>query len=55
MEADEIADLIARVIRNELDDCERAIKNNDSRRALSELDDGITKLKRAVRELRNFD
>jgi hypothetical protein len=37
---------IKRVIRNELDDCERAIKAKDESRALSELDDAVRKLKR---------
>jgi hypothetical protein len=42
---------IRRVIRNELDDCERAIKNKDDSRALNELDDAIRKLKRLASQL----
>jgi hypothetical protein len=42
---------IRRVIRNELDDCERAIKNEDEKRALDELDDAIRKLKRIANQL----
>jgi hypothetical protein len=41
-----IAEEIRRVIRQELDDCERALKNNDIRTALSELDDAVRKLRR---------
>jgi len=37
---------ITRIIRGDLDDVERNIKNNDSRRALSDLDSAVTKLKR---------
>lgn len=46
-----VAAEIRRVIRNELDDCERAIKNKDERRALDELDDGVRKLKRIAAQL----
>jgi|HubBroStandDraft_6_1064221.scaffolds.fasta_scaffold7487860_1 hypothetical protein len=46
-----VAAEIGRVIRNELDDCERAIKNNDEKRALDELDDAIRKLKRIASQL----
>jgi hypothetical protein len=46
-----VASEIRRVIRNELDDCERAIKNNDESRALNELDDAIRKLKRIANRL----
>jgi hypothetical protein len=46
-----IAAEIRRVIRNELDDCERAIKNNDEKRALDELDDAVRKLKRIAGQL----
>jgi hypothetical protein len=42
---------IRRVIRNELDDCERAIKSDDDKRALNELDDAIRKLKRIANQL----
>lgn len=52
MEKAEAAEAIRRVLRNELDDCERAIKANDDRRALSELDDAMTKLKRIMNALR---
>lgn len=51
MEKSVAADLIRRLLRNELDDCERAIKHDDKRRALSELDDAMTKLKRLASSL----
>lgn len=51
MDKSEIADTIRRIIRNELDDCERAIKNSDNHRALRELDDAVTKLKRMVNQI----
>lgn len=51
MDKDEIAYAIRRVINGELDDAERAIKKNDSRRALNEIDDAITKLKRLINSL----
>ena len=54
MSVSNIVSVIEGVIRNELDDCERAIKRNDSRRALSELDDAIRKLKRISYDLRNL-
>jgi hypothetical protein len=47
-----IAEGIKRVIRNELDDCERAIRGKDDDRALRELDDAVTKLKRLADQLR---
>jgi hypothetical protein len=37
---------LQRVLRNELDDCERALRNDDVDRARRELDDAITKIKR---------
>lgn len=40
-----------RVIRNELDDCERAIKNEDLDRARRELDDAVRKIKRLMNSL----
>jgi hypothetical protein len=46
MEKNEISYAIRRLLRRELDDCERAIKNDDKRRALSELEDAMKKLKR---------
>jgi hypothetical protein len=51
MSATALAEEIKRVIRNELDDCERAIKNKDDSRALNELDDAIRKLKRIADQL----
>jgi hypothetical protein len=36
---------IAGIIRNELDDCERALKKGEVKKALRELDDAVTKLK----------
>jgi hypothetical protein len=46
MSNEDIKEAVRRVIRGELDDCERAIKNKEYPKALSELDDAITKLKR---------
>jgi hypothetical protein len=51
MEAGETVDAIRRIIRNELDDCERAINANDLNKAKSELDDAVRKLKRIANEL----
>jgi hypothetical protein len=51
MDKDEIRDAIRRILRNELDDCERALINSDIRRAKSELDGAITKLKRLVNSI----
>jgi hypothetical protein len=42
---------IQRIIRNELDDCERAIRNEDPHRALNELDDAVRKLERITAQL----
>jgi hypothetical protein len=44
----EIAHEINRILRGELDDCERALNSEDIDRAKRELDDAITKLKRLV-------
>lgn len=46
-----VASEIRRIIRNELDDCERAIKNMDEKRALDALDDAVRKLKRIASQL----
>ncbi len=51
MDARAAADEIRRVIRNELDDVERAIKADDDRKALNELDDAVRKLKRIANDL----
>jgi len=51
MEKPEIAERIKRIIRGELDDCERAIKAGNPKQALSELDDAVTKLRSLAREL----
>ena len=45
------AEEIRRVIRNELDDAERALKNDDPDKAARELDDAVTKLKRIANGL----
>lgn len=50
MSRSDIADAIRRVIRNELDDAERACKSGDTTRTLSEIDDAITKLKRIAND-----
>ncbi len=46
MQGNEAADLIRRIIRNELDDCERAIDAKEYDKAKNELDDAVRKLKR---------
>ena len=46
MDKEEIAKQIRRIIRDELDYCERALKAEDTARALRDLDDAVTKLKR---------
>lgn len=51
MDAASAADEIRRVLRNELDDAERAIKAKDDRKALNELDDAMRKLKRIANDL----
>jgi hypothetical protein len=52
MDARHGAEEIRRVIRRELDDCERALNSNDVPKAKSELDDAIRKLKRIADDLR---
>lgn len=47
----ELANQIKRVIRNQLDDCDRALSSGNITRAKSELDDAVTKLKRLARHL----
>ena len=49
MDKVEIQDRIKRIIRNELEDCERAIRNQDNDRARRDLDDAVSKLKRLTR------
>lgn len=44
--ATEVASLIDRIVRNELDDVDRYIRNGDLDRARRDLDDAVTKLKR---------
>lgn len=51
MSARRIADEVKRLIRNELDDCDRAIRGGDTVRARRELDDAITKLKRLADQI----
>ncbi|WP_316227721.1 hypothetical protein [Bradyrhizobium sp. SZCCHNR3015] len=51
MTPEQAAHEIRRVLRNELDDCERAIKNEDLHRARNELDDAMRKLKRIANSL----
>jgi hypothetical protein len=51
MDAASAADEIRRVLRNELDDVERAINAKDDRKALNELDDAVRKLKRIANDL----
>ena len=45
MDPQHIANEIRRVIKGELDDCERAINANNKKLALNELDDAMRKLK----------
>jgi len=47
----EIAHQIRRVLSGELDDCERALRAGDTERALRELDDAMTKLRRLANQL----
>lgn len=51
MTNDEIAYTIKMIIRGDLDDCERALKAGDIARALRELDDAVTKLRRLANNL----
>lgn len=51
MTNDEIAYAIRRVIRGELDDCERALKSGAVDKALRELDGAVTKLKRVANSI----
>jgi len=51
MDPKQVAHEIRRVIRVELDDCERAIRAGEYDRAINELDDAITKLKRLADQL----
>jgi hypothetical protein len=51
MRSSEAADEIRRVIRHQLDDCERALRAGDTTRALRELDDAVTKLRRLADQL----
>jgi hypothetical protein len=51
MTNDEIAYTIKTIIRGELDDCERALKSGDTRKALRELDGAVTKLRRLANNL----
>ncbi|MBY3225258.1 hypothetical protein [Rhizobium laguerreae] len=51
MDADEVRETLRRVLRNELDDCERAIRDEDLDKARRELDDAISKLKRLMNSI----
>ena len=51
MTGSEISHEIKRIIRGELDDCERALNAEDINRAKRELDDAVTKLKRLARSI----
>jgi hypothetical protein len=51
MDGSEAAYEIRRIIRNELDDCERAINGKEYDKAKSELDDAVRKLKRIADNL----
>jgi hypothetical protein len=46
-----VADDIRRVVRHELDDCKRAVRDNDKDSALGELDEADRKLKHIAEEL----
>lgn len=43
------------ILRNELDDCERAIKKGDMTKAARELDDGVRKLKDLVSDIKKLE
>ncbi|TWB62939.1 hypothetical protein [Bradyrhizobium sacchari] len=51
MSPEQAAYEIRQLLRRELDDCERAIRNEDLHRARNELDDAIRKLKRIANSL----
>ncbi|KKN94448.1 hypothetical protein LCGC14_0187950 [marine sediment metagenome] len=51
MEKEEASEAIRRVLRNELDDCERSIKSENLSKAKRDLEDAITKLKRIASAL----
>lgn len=52
MEPEFAANEILKVIRGELDDCQRAIKHGNVPKALNELEDAIRKLREIAAELR---
>ncbi|UQD69334.1 hypothetical protein JEY40_25315 [Bradyrhizobium japonicum] len=51
MESRDAAEEIRRILRRELDDCERALNNDDVDKAKRELEDAISKLKRLANSL----
>jgi hypothetical protein len=51
MAGGEIADEIRRIVRNQLSECERAIKHENQSRARRELDDAVRKLKRLADQI----
>jgi len=51
MDAAYIRSELQRVLRNELDDCERALNRDDIDAAKRELDDAIRKIKRIMAHL----
>jgi hypothetical protein len=55
MTARSLAEEIRRVVRNELDDADRAIKNGDPAKARRELDDAVSKLKRIADGVARLD
>ena len=50
MDKEELQDQIRRIVRNQLDSCDRSLRNEDYDRARRELGDAITKLKRLSRD-----
>ncbi len=55
MTARQLAEEINRVIRDELDDADRAIRNENPQRARREIDDAVSKLKRIADRLARLD
>ncbi|MBZ9796818.1 hypothetical protein [Mesorhizobium sp. ES1-4] len=54
MTATNLASRILRVVSQELDDCDRALKKEDIRKARRELDDAMTKLKAIASAVRRL-
>ncbi len=55
MTARQLAEEIRRIIRGELDDADRAIRNENPHRARREIDDAVSKLKRIADRVAQID